>query len=443
MTDQHDVTDTPRKRLGELLLAEGKLSPADLERALEVQKSVGGRIGRLLIQLGLVSEADVYTALSLQTGIPLVRLDAFPATRPDWAGLNAAFLVAHHVLPLGDVRQDGPTPVFVTSDPQDSVLIEGLRIALGRRPELRLGLESEIAQRHNEWLEADHPPEEAAVGGAAGAAEFIEHLRDLASEAPIIRRVNEIVDKAVSLRASDIHIESYEDKSLVRARVDGDLVVYDEIDAKDVAAVVSRIKILSQLDIAERRLPQDGRTKLHIEEILRDLAASDPAWRIAILRYFNPVGAHESGLIGEDPNGIPNNLMPYVARVAAGRLPHLNIWGNDYPTVDGTGVRDYLHVMDLADGHRAALDHLGHTNQPCDTFNLGTGQGTSVLQMVRAFEQASGRPVPYRMAPRRLGDVAECWADPAKARRELGWQATRTLHDMCASAWGFACTTST
>lgn len=203
-----------------------------------------------------------------------------------------------------------------------------------------------------------------------------------------------------------------------------------------------------------RRLPLDethptgvtnpyGRTKLHIEEILRDLAASDPAWRIAILRYFNPVGAHESGLIGEDPNGIPNNLMPYVARVAAGRLPHLNIWGNDYPTVDGTGVRDYLHVMDLADGHRAALDHLGHTNQPCDTFNLGTGQGTSVLQMVRAFEQASGRPVPYRMAPRRLGDVAECWADPAKARRELGWQATRTLRDMCASAWGFACTTST
>ncbi|MCX7662973.1 MAG: UDP-glucose 4-epimerase GalE [Tepidimonas fonticaldi] len=180
-----------------------------------------------------------------------------------------------------------------------------------------------------------------------------------------------------------------------------------------------------------------GRTKLHIEEMLRDLAASDPAWRIAILRYFNPVGAHESALIGEDPHGTPNNLMPYIARVAVGQLPHLNIWGDDYPTPDGTGVRDYLHVMDLAEGHRAALDHLARTDQPCDTFNLGTGQGTSVLQMVRAFEQASGRPVPYRIAPRRPGDVAECWADPTKARQVLGWRAAHTLHDMCASAWAF------
>ena len=180
-----------------------------------------------------------------------------------------------------------------------------------------------------------------------------------------------------------------------------------------------------------------GRTKLHIEEILRDLAASDPTWRIAILRYSNPVGAHESGLIGEDPNGIPNNLMPYIARVAAGQLPHLNIWGDDYPTPDGTGIRDYLHVMDLAEGHRAALDHLAHTDQSCDTFNLGTGRGTSVLQMVQAFESATGQRVPYRIAARRPGDVAECWADPGKAQRVLGWRATRTLHDMCASAWGF------
>lgn len=181
-----------------------------------------------------------------------------------------------------------------------------------------------------------------------------------------------------------------------------------------------------------------GRTKLHIEEMLQDLAAGDPAWRIAILRYFNPVGAHASGLIGEDPSGIPNNLMPYIARVAAGQLPHLNVWGNDYPTEDGTGVRDYLHVMDLAEGHRAALEHLAQTDVPCDVFNLGTGQGTSVLQMVRAFEAASGRPVPYQMAARRPGDVAACWADPGKAQRVLGWRATRTLHDMCASAWGFA-----
>ena len=181
-----------------------------------------------------------------------------------------------------------------------------------------------------------------------------------------------------------------------------------------------------------------GRTKLHIEQMLRDLAASDPAWRIAILRYFNPVGAHDSALIGEDPSGIPNNLMPYIARVAAGRLPLLRIWGNDYPTPDGTGVRDYIHVMDLAEGHRAALDHLQHGEQACDVFNLGTGCGTSVLEMVRAFEQASGRAVPYRIAARRPGDVAACWADPTKAQKVLGWRAKRTLHDMCASAWAFA-----
>lgn len=181
-----------------------------------------------------------------------------------------------------------------------------------------------------------------------------------------------------------------------------------------------------------------GRTKLHTEEILRDLATSDPTWRIAILRYFNPVGAHESALIGEDPTGIPNNLVPYIVRVALGHFPCLHIWGNDYPTVDGTGVRDYLHVMDLAEGHRAALDYLVDTNQACDTFNLGTGQGSSVLQVAQAFERASGRRIPYSVAPRRSGDVAECWADPTKALRVLGWQANFTLHEMCASAWRFA-----
>ena len=181
-----------------------------------------------------------------------------------------------------------------------------------------------------------------------------------------------------------------------------------------------------------------ARTKLHIEHMLHDLAASDATWRIAILRYFNPVGAHPSGLIGEDPNGTPNNLMPYVARVAAGQLPHLNVWGNDYPTPDGTGVRDYIHVVDLAQGHQAALHHLATPQAlPCDVFNLGTGQGTSVLQMVHAFEHASGRPVPVHMAPRRPGDVAECWANPAKAQRILGWHAGRGLADMCHSAWAF------
>ncbi|MCS6811193.1 MAG: UDP-glucose 4-epimerase GalE [Tepidimonas sp.] len=180
-----------------------------------------------------------------------------------------------------------------------------------------------------------------------------------------------------------------------------------------------------------------GRTKLHVEQMLGDLAASRPDWRIAILRYFNPVGAHDSGLIGEDPNGIPNNLMPYIARVAAGQLPHLNIWGDDYPTPDGTGIRDYIHVMDLAEGHLAALEHLQRQTQACEVFNLGTGCGTSVLEMVRAFERASGRPVPYRIAARRPGDVAACWADPTKAQQVLGWRATRTLQDMCTSAWRF------
>lgn len=181
-----------------------------------------------------------------------------------------------------------------------------------------------------------------------------------------------------------------------------------------------------------------GRTKLHIEEMLAELAASGANWRIACLRYFNPVGAHASGLIGEDPNGIPNNLMPYIARVAGGRLPFLNVFGDDYPTPDGTGVRDYIHVMDLAEGHRAAIDFLaGSAGAGWHAFNLGTGCGYSVLDMVRAFEQASGRPVPYRIAPRRPGDVAACYAKADKAADQLAWRALRSLDDMCASTWHF------
>jgi len=179
-----------------------------------------------------------------------------------------------------------------------------------------------------------------------------------------------------------------------------------------------------------------GRSKLMIEDLLRDMAQADPAWRFAILRYFNPVGAHASGLIGEDPQGIPNNLMPYIAQVAVGRREFLNVWGNDYGTPDGTGVRDYIHVVDLACGHLAALERL-RAHAGCLTANLGTGRGYSVLEMVAAFERASGRPVPYRIAPRRAGDVAACWADPSKAQQVLGWQATRGLEEMCASAWAF------
>ena len=177
-----------------------------------------------------------------------------------------------------------------------------------------------------------------------------------------------------------------------------------------------------------------GRSKLMIEDILRDQQVADPVWRVAMLRYFNPAGAHASGLIGEDPDGIPNNLMPYVAQVAAGKLEYLSVFGDDYPTPDGTGVRDYIHVVDLARGHLAALQALESGAEPI-TVNLGTGRGYSVLEMIRTFEQVSGRPVPYRIAPRRSGDIAQCYADPARAARLLGWQAQRGIDDMCRDAW--------
>ncbi len=180
-----------------------------------------------------------------------------------------------------------------------------------------------------------------------------------------------------------------------------------------------------------------GSTKLMIEDILRDVYKADNSWHILLLRYFNPVGAHESGLIGEDPKGIPNNLMPYVAKVAHGELPYLNVFGNDYDTPDGTGVRDYIHVMDLAEGHLAALKYID--NYGVDPINLGTGTGYSVLDMVKAFEHASGRPVPYKIAPRRAGDIATCYASPDKAKRELHWEAKRNLDDMCRDLWNFQC----
>ena len=177
-----------------------------------------------------------------------------------------------------------------------------------------------------------------------------------------------------------------------------------------------------------------GRSKLMIEEILRDLAGTDPAWHVALLRYFNPVGAHPSGLIGEDPNGIPNNLMPYIAQVAAGKQKELPVYGNDYPTPDGTGVRDYIHVLDLARGHLAALNAL-HRHPGVLALNLGTGRGYSVIEMVRAFAAASGSAVPYRIVARRPGDIAQCYADPALARATLGWQANLDIDAMCADTW--------
>lgn len=177
-----------------------------------------------------------------------------------------------------------------------------------------------------------------------------------------------------------------------------------------------------------------GRTKLFIEEILKDLWRSDNGWNVALLRYFNPVGAHESGRIGEDPTGIPNNLMPYISQVAIGKRDKLSVFGDDYPTPDGTGVRDYIHVIDLANGHLKALEKL-ETSPGVVTYNLGTGHGYSVLDVVKAFEKASGRKVPYKIVDRRPGDVAQCYADPTKAEKELGWCATRGIDEMCADTW--------
>ena len=179
-----------------------------------------------------------------------------------------------------------------------------------------------------------------------------------------------------------------------------------------------------------------GWTKLFIEQIIRDYAAAHPDFSVVLLRYFNPVGAHESGLMGEDPRDIPNNLMPYIARVAVGTLPYLNVFGNDYPTPDGTGVRDYIHVTDLATGHMAALDYAA-SHPGVEVFNLGTGTGYSVLDMVHAFSRACGRDIPYRIAPRRSGDIAACYADVTKAKEILGWRAKLDIDDMCRSAWNW------
>lgn len=177
-----------------------------------------------------------------------------------------------------------------------------------------------------------------------------------------------------------------------------------------------------------------GRTKLMIEDILRDLYLSDNSWNIALLRYFNPVGAHESGLIGEDPNGIPNNLMPYITKVAVGELKEVSVFGNDYDTPDGTGVRDYIHVVDLAKGHLKALEALDK-RPGLVTYNLGTGNGYSVIQLIEAFAKASNKEIPYKIVDRRPGDVASCYADPTKANKELGWKAEKNIDDMCRDSW--------
>jgi UDP-glucose 4-epimerase len=225
--------------------------------------------------------------------------------------------------------------------------------------------------------------------------------------------------------------------------VQGSLVLIDAMREAGVKTLVFSSSATVYAETQDMPLREDaplgasnpyGRSKLMVEQMLADVVASDPSWSMTALRYFNPVGAHPSGLLGEDPQGVPNNLMPFIAQVAVGRRPALRVFGRDYPTPDGTGVRDYIHVVDLADGHLAALRHA-HGRAGHHVFNLGSGQGHSVLEMLAAFGRASGAPVPHEFAPRRSGDLAAFWADPTRAERVLGWRVQRALDDMCADTW--------
>jgi UDP-glucose 4-epimerase len=225
--------------------------------------------------------------------------------------------------------------------------------------------------------------------------------------------------------------------------VHGSNVLFDALHAAGVRTIVFSSSATVYGEAAAMPIGEDaptrvanpyGRTKLIIEDMLTDLAVAEPGWSVTLLRYFNPVGAHPSGLLGEDPQGVPNNLMPYIAQVAVGRRERLTVFGDDYATPDGTGVRDYLHVMDLAEGHVAAL-RARHGQAGTRIFNLGAGRGHSVLETLRAFERASGRRIPYVVAARRAGDIASCWADPARAQRELGWRAQRSIEQMCEDTW--------
>ena len=258
---------------------------------------------------------------------------------------------------------------------------------------------------------------------------FSQHDIDAVIHFAGLKAVGESVDKPLL----------YYDNNIV-----GSIVLFEAMAEAGVKSIVFSSSATVYGDPASVPITEDfplsatnpyGRSKLFIEEMLRDIARSDAEWSIILLRYFNPVGAHESGLIGEDPRGIPNNLMPYIAQVAGGRRPYLNIFGGDYPTPDGTGVRDYIHVVDLARGHVAALNRMQQGIQGIHTWNLGTGQGLSVLDMVQAFEVASGKTINYQIVARREGDVAQCWADPSRAQRDLNWHAELDLTRMCADTW--------
>ena len=258
---------------------------------------------------------------------------------------------------------------------------------------------------------------------------FSEHSVDAVLHFAGLKAVGESVSQPLRYYDNNVH------GSQVLLQAMGDAGVYRFVfsSSATVYGEPAQMPISESCPVGKPTNPY-GRSKLMVEDMLRDLAVSDPRWRISILRYFNPVGAHESGLIGEDPNGIPNNLLPYMSQVAVGKLPELAVFGSDYSTPDGTGVRDYIHVMDLADGHLRALSAL-QTRTGAHVWNLGTGQGYSVLEMVSAFEATSCRKVPYKIASRRPGDIASCYADPTKAEQELGWKAYRGLDEMMRDTW--------
>jgi UDP-glucose 4-epimerase len=258
---------------------------------------------------------------------------------------------------------------------------------------------------------------------------FTQHTVDAVLHFAGLKAVGESVSQPLRYYDNNVHGS----QELLQAMADAGVFNFVFSSSATVYGEPAQMPISEDCPVGQPTNPY-GRSKLMVEDILRDLAVSDPRWRIAILRYFNPVGAHESGLIGEDPNGIPNNLLPYITQVAVGKLPQLAVFGNDYPTHDGTGVRDYIHVVDLAEGHLQALNAL-ETRTGAHVWNLGTGQGYSVIDMVRAFEAASGKLVPYSISPRRPGDIATCYADPTKAACELGWKPKHDLPEMMRDAW--------
>ena len=283
---------------------------------------------------------------------------------------------------------------------------------------------------------------EEITGQAVPFCEF--DLRDRTRLAELFR--SESIDAAIHFAGLKAVGESVEKALLYyQNNLESTLTLLDVMQEFDVKKLVFSSSATVYGDPARLPITEDmplsatnpyGQTKLMIEQILRDVAATKQGWQFTSLRYFNPVGAHPSGRIGEDPSGIPNNLLPFVSQVAVGKRDHLSVFGDDYDTPDGTGVRDYIHVVDLARAHVAALEHLGEPDE-YKVYNIGTGRGTSVLELVKAFETASGRDVPYQITPRRPGDIAACYADPSLAETELGWRAELTIEDACRDTWNW------